>query len=176
MAIRQTTSERFWGRVARGSAVECWLWTGRKVRGYGMFNLKKATVIAHRWAWEEAHGSIPEGLTIDHLCRNPGCVNPLHLEPVTFLENMRRRSLFFVPRTHCARGHEFTPENSGYQRGHAYCRKCRAIYAAAEDVEKRHAYQAEYRARVRAKGGERRPCRERERERKRQLLSGSGTT
>jgi hypothetical protein len=45
---------------------------------------------AHRFAYELLVGPIPEGLVIDHLCRNRRCVNPAHLEPVTAEENWRR--------------------------------------------------------------------------------------
>lgn len=69
----------------------CWEWTGsRHPRGYGEFFDGSTVVRAHRWAYEQFVGPIPEGLVIDHLCRNTGCVNPLHLEAVTQTENIRR--------------------------------------------------------------------------------------
>lgn len=72
----------------------CWEWVGtRNEKGYGMFwspSLQRP-IRAHRFAWEQAYGrAIPEGLTIDHLCRFTSCVNPDHLEPVTDAENQRR--------------------------------------------------------------------------------------
>lgn len=81
--------ERFWKFVEIG---DCWLWTGSRVPlGYGQFNATtKAPTRAHRWAWEYLVGPIPEGMHLDHLCRNPPCVNPDHLEPVTPGENFRR--------------------------------------------------------------------------------------
>lgn len=67
----------------------CWEWTGAKTAaGYGQFTRRKE--YAHRHAYEDLVGPIPEGLVIDHLCRNPSCVNPDHLEPVTQRENIRR--------------------------------------------------------------------------------------
>jgi hypothetical protein len=76
----------------RGFISPCWIWQRTKLRGrYG-----KATAppgrsqLAHRVYYEDAHGPIPDGLTLDHLCRVPACVNPDHLEPVTQAENNRR--------------------------------------------------------------------------------------
>jgi hypothetical protein len=71
--------------------------------------------LAHRIAYELFIGPIPNGLHIDHLCRNRGCVNPVHLEPVTQQENMLRGyapSAVSHRANRCHRGHEFTPENT----------------------------------------------------------------
>jgi len=72
----------------------CWNWTACKSRGYGRFGSTKSNKgkshRAHRYAYQTIIGEIPEGLVLDHLCRNPGCVNPQHLEPVTQKENIRR--------------------------------------------------------------------------------------
>lgn len=79
--------DRFWARVEIGV---CWTWIGSTDRGYGVFGAQGRYFRAHRWAWEALVGPIPEGLHLDHLCRNPSCVNPDHLEPVTQAENIRR--------------------------------------------------------------------------------------
>src|SRR6202030_118623 len=65
----------------------CWLWLGAcNEFGYGKFGKVKA----HRFSYEREKGPIPDGLEIDHLCRNKSCVNPDHLEAVTHGENRRR--------------------------------------------------------------------------------------
>ena len=69
----------------------CWEWLGCKDGdGYGMFRFEGYMRRAHRWGYELLVSKVPEGLVLDHLCRNPSCVNPDHLEPVTNQENLDR--------------------------------------------------------------------------------------
>ena len=120
--------ERFWEKVAVGESDDCWLWTASlKPNGYSQFNYNGKNRSGHRVAYELAVGPIPDGLTIDHLCRVRRCVNPCHLEVVTGRENQRRG---FAARTHCPSGHEFTVENTLYSkpRGHRFCRTCYRTY------------------------------------------------
>jgi hypothetical protein len=68
----------------------CIIWKGQLDKdGYGRFKFKGKTQVAHRVSYLHSN-PIPEGLQLDHLCRNPSCVNPIHLEPVTSKENLRR--------------------------------------------------------------------------------------
>ena len=80
---------RFWSYVEKTDG--CWEWTGAKDGdGYGHLTIAGRVVGAHRFAYELLVGPIPEGLEIDHLCRNRACVKPADLEPVTRAENLRR--------------------------------------------------------------------------------------
>lgn len=119
--------DRFWTKVKKTDT--CWLWTGTKPDGYGRFYYDGAKRPAHRFAYELLVGPIPAGLEIDHLCRNHGCVNPDHLEPVTHAENLRRgktRAWWNERKTHCKHGHPFTPENTYTYPGRKKrgCRTC----------------------------------------------------
>lgn len=100
--------ERMQSKIAVDN--DCWIWTGAKNnKGYGsVTNGHGGSLLAHRKTYSLAHGDIPKGLQIDHLCRRPSCVNPLHLEAVTDVENMRRR---YANMTHCSKGHELSGEN-----------------------------------------------------------------
>lgn len=98
----------------------CWLWTASAdPLGYGHVYLNGAPRLAHRVVYEFLVAPIDAGLDLDHLCRNPRCVNPAHLEPVTHAENMRR-----TRKTHCSRGHEYTPGNT-YTYQNKRGRECR---------------------------------------------------
>ena len=98
---------------------DCWIWTGG-LRGDGYGKLRNRQ--AHRVIYERIVERIPEGLELDHLCRVTACVNPTHLEPVTRLENMRRRSAAY---THCKHGHAYTAQNTYITpSGSRDCRTC----------------------------------------------------
>jgi len=125
MRRAKSPEERFWERVEKTST--CWLWTGSTNYGYGTFMIGGINTRAHRFSWELRRGPIPDGLVIDHLCRIHECVNPDHLEPVTIQVNTLRgigTSGINARKTHCIRGHEFTPENTRMTHKGRNCRQC----------------------------------------------------
>lgn len=123
--------DRFWSKVDRSNPDGCWPWIGyRNAGGYGRFHWGRTQQV-HRIAYELLVGPIPDGLDLDHLCRNRGCVNPAHLEPVTNRENILRGQTLpasEIMRTECPYGHPYTPENTYTNpRGQRHCRTCRRI-------------------------------------------------
>lgn len=120
--------ERFhqWYAVNEGG---CWIWI-KIVRadGYGSFPFNGRCVLAHRWSYEHFVGPIPDGLTLDHLCRNRACVNPNHLEPVTLRINSLRGEAPPIQRwreDRCIRGHDLAEAYVRTDTGHRMCRACR---------------------------------------------------
>ena len=118
----------------------CWLWDGcDNGFGYGLVTVKGTTWVAHRYFYTQLRGPIPNGLTLDHLCRVRCCVNPNHLEPVTMRENCLRGISFAAvnaAKTHCDNGHSITdghhyitPRKYGFQRT---CKECR------NDIQRRY--------------------------------------
>jgi hypothetical protein len=148
--------ERFWPKVDKAGPIPanrpelgpCWLWTSIKTeRGYGYFiaNTSRAArtpnggqkrVPAHRYAYELVVGPVPEGLELDHLCRNHSCVNPAHLEPVTHQENVRRGMAGPMRRrTTCGRCGR--PWSSFDKRGWGKCGHCfRTVYIPRYEAKK----------------------------------------
>lgn len=118
--------EAFWRKVV---TTDCWVWNGAvNSRGYACFLVDGKAQLAHRLAYEDAHGPIPDGLIIDHTCRVRNCVNPAHLEPVTYRENnLRGRAAVALKEGGiCQRGHLLTEANIyRHPRGHIECRTCR---------------------------------------------------
>ncbi len=107
----------------------CWHWTGSQwSNGYGQANFNGRRFQAHRFVFEQHKGAIPDGLVLDHLCRNIICVNPDHLEPVTHAVNLGRGmapTVIIARSGSCAQGHRMEGDNiytspSGARR----CRAC----------------------------------------------------
>jgi hypothetical protein len=133
---------RFWEKVdGVADPEDCWEWTAyRNPNGYGQFSVggrSGGMRLAHRVAYELLVAPIPPGLVLDHLCRNPACVNPQHLEPVSQTENVRRgvggdvAGARSSAKTHCPQGHPYDAENT-YRtpKGSRDCRRCRSAASA----------------------------------------------
>lgn len=112
----------------------CWEWTGaRHVKGYGQIKVNNRAVRAHRFSYETFVAPIPDGLTIDHLCRHTWCVNPDHLRPLDHLANSSDNAQ--SRRTHCPSGHPYDAVNTliGRRTGSgAPFRRCRTCASAQQ--------------------------------------------
>jgi len=106
----------------------CWEWIGYTSRDYAQIMTNGKVIHIHRFIYEYYYGEIEPKLTIDHLCRNRTCANPLHLEQVTCRENILRGvgiAALNSQKTHCPQGHEYTPENIvGIHYHHRQCKRC----------------------------------------------------
>lgn len=123
--------QRFWAKVQKTDS--CWIWTAAKYKaGYGHFQWGDRDWCAHRIAYTLLRGPIPEGMTLDHLCRNKSCVNPDHLDPCTRGENTLRGDTISTRnklKTHCPKGHPYSGENLRYSPlGARMCRECRRVW------------------------------------------------
>lgn len=148
-------ADRFWEKVDKRGADECWLWrAGRNQKGFGAIftpKLRRARdrrrgvmILATRVAFDLAHphAKLRRNEQAFHTCGNPSCVNPAHLRRGLHTEsptvaNLRKGSVpgtnQYANRTHCAHGHEYTAENTRYvQRGGTTRRRCRTCDRATD--------------------------------------------
>ena len=109
----------------------CWEWIASiNHGGYGLFKFNNKMIITHRFIYEYYHGSICPDLTIDHLCRNRKCVNPVHLEQVTQQVNISRGNTgkhhnhYNKFKTHCPQGHPYSEENTYRFKNSRKCKTC----------------------------------------------------
>lgn len=120
--------EQLWRLVSPEPNTGCWLWTGTtNALGYGRVTMAGQSMAAHRASFVAFRGPIPAGLELDHLCRNPSCVNPAHLEPVTHRTNILRSNAppaAAAVAIACPAGHPYDERNT--HRNHLGHRRCRA--------------------------------------------------
>lgn len=125
-----TVKEKLLAGLSIGGPDVCWEWHGAHSEGYGVIwdGENKRNVLVHR-AMLDLVGRGDPAMHTDHLCRNRGCANPRHLEVVTLVENVMRGdspTAQNARKTHCKRGHEFTPENTYIPpSGKRYCLTCK---------------------------------------------------
>lgn len=147
MTVSEKDALRFWakvdlhGPVMLGMDTPCWVWTGALTNGYGRFRIGDRKHLAHRLAFEIAHGPLAADLELHHECLNKACVR--HVEALTRDEHAARHAGI----THCRRaGHPYTPDNVYVApSGHCICRACKRADQQTPEYRERHrAYNREY--------------------------------
>lgn len=132
----QTVEARLWASVVKGPS--CWLWTGHTHNGYGAlvagrdsrWGKPRSGLLAHRVSYILTFGEPPADMVVHHTCRNQRCVNPAHLELMTRAAHKAEHpEIVSVFKTHCRKGHLYTPENEYWttlHNGRRYreCRQC----------------------------------------------------
>lgn len=121
-------TDRFWSKYEKKD--ECWLWIGTKNKeGYGQFSLKNKGYLAHRIAYFIFNGVISQFKVINHICHNPSCVNPNHLDEVTSRENAIHANNHNKLKTHCPKRHILDIINSQGKRICSICNRERSKIA-----------------------------------------------
>lgn len=135
---RPTPETRFFRKLRQVG--DCWVWTAATDQsGYGLFQGGDRMIRSHIWSYNFFIGEVPEGLQLDHLCRNRPCCNPWHLDPVTPLVNTQR-GIGSGSRTRCPQGHPYDLINT-YRTpsGKRVCRRCAQASRARYEAKKRSA-------------------------------------
>ena len=135
--LTEKQKQRIWSKVQVTDG--CWEWLGsHQAGGYAQCGIgsqragTRSMGVVHRAVYQMVVGPIPSGLSLDHLCRNRGCVNPFHLEPIPIKVNILRGNGWggrHKRKTHCPAGHPYTGSNlytlyTGSRDGHRFCRTC----------------------------------------------------
>lgn len=139
--------QHYLNRVTIDSRTGCWYAPGNTNRaGYRTFRVNTRNTRLHVWIYEQLYGAVPDGKQLHHTCQNKQCLYPKHLEALTASEHSRLHpegreaiSEARLARTHCARGHEYTPENTFIEPGtrKRNCRICRRASQKRYDEKRR---------------------------------------
>lgn len=137
-----STEDRVFSRLTYDHG--CWTWIGALDRnGYGRVSRKrdKGTQLVHRIVYQALVRQLARHEVIDHLCRNPACCNPMHMEPVSMRENVERGASKADHPT-CKQGHSYTPENTAITKGapgkrKRVCRTCKMAWTAKHEAKRR---------------------------------------
>jgi hypothetical protein len=144
-------AQRFIDKFKEDPSTGCWVWQASLAHGYGQFWNGAHVMFAHRYSYETYIGPIPEGLVVDHLCRNRACVNPAHLRCVTRAENIMAPRSESRPAVNLSK--LFCPQCGGdytlHPRGQRYCIPCTRNYGKEFARKHRASHRAEINARRR---------------------------
>lgn len=122
----------------------CWAWSGHHHTkdGYARYSVAKGLldpdkakeIYVHKYLYEKLIGHVPDGMELDHLCKNTRCPNPYHLEPVPHQVNLSRRDCAGV----CKKGHNLSIHRKVFENGRSCCGTCYAEFLKRQKAE-RHA-------------------------------------
>lgn len=150
--MQLSSQDRLWSNIDVVDVDDCWVWKGATtVKEYGRLRVGGRKKLAYQYAYELVCGPVPDGLELDHLCRNRACCNPFHLEPTTHQENVLRgvaglTNNHQTKKTHCPSGHPYSDTNTRKQDGQRRCIVCRreqgrSIYHRQRELHYGHYYE-----------------------------------